>query len=176
MPRASEADVEGSLRSLSLAEDKAEAKASKTKRTESPVVESWEDEYISDEDTEPKERRYDTDGPEAPPPNPVSTVYPLSHRESDEYNSYCSPRGETDPRQQDGSSARPTFRPEKQTAVAGRLIAGALGIRAPKKTEEQKAYDKAIREKETRRRNQEREAQLRAKEEAERAKVSIWED
>ena len=68
------------------------------------------------------------------------------------------------------------MRPEKTDAVAKRMIAGALGVKAPKKTEEQKAYDRAIRENEIKRRNQEREAAARAKEEAERAKAAVWDE
>jgi hypothetical protein len=67
-------------------------------------------------------------------------------------------------------------RPEKTDAVAKRMIAGALGVKATKKTEEQKAYDRAIKEKEIKRRNQEKEAVARAKEEAERAKAAVWDD
>lgn len=67
-------------------------------------------------------------------------------------------------------------RPEKQTAVAGRLIAGALGIRAPKRTEEQRAYDRAVKEQEIKRRNEEREKAVKAREEEERAKAAIWDD
>lgn len=68
------------------------------------------------------------------------------------------------------------MRPEKTDAVAKRMIAGALGVKAPKKTEEQKAYDRAIKENEIKRRNQEREAAARAKEEAERAKAAVWDE
>jgi len=53
---------------------------------------------------------------------------------------------------------------------------GALGLKAPKKTEEQRAYDRAVREKEMRRRNREKEEEERRRVEAERAKVSVWED
>ena len=56
------------------------------------------------------------------------------------------------------------------------MIAGALGVRAPKKTEEQRAYEKAVKEKEIKRRDQEKEAVVRAKEQAEKAKAAIWED
>ena len=78
----------------------------------------------------------------------------------------------------DGASERerPGVRPEKTDAVAKRMIAGALGVRAPKKTEEQKAYDRAIKEKEVKRRNAEKEAAARAHEEAERAKAAVWEN
>lgn len=60
--------------------------------------------------------------------------------------------------------------------MAKRLIAGALGIKAPKKTDEQRAYDRAIREKEMRKRNEEKEALKRAEEEKAVAKAAMWED
>jgi hypothetical protein len=67
-------------------------------------------------------------------------------------------------------------RPEKTDAVAKRLIAGALGVRAPKKTEEQRAYERAVKEREVKRRNGEKEAKIRAEEEAKRAKAAAWND
>jgi hypothetical protein len=67
-------------------------------------------------------------------------------------------------------------RPEKTTAVAGRLIAGALGVRAPKRTDEEKEYDKAMREKERKRRTEEKERERRDKEETEARKNAIWND
>ena len=73
-------------------------------------------------------------------------------------------------------SSLPETRPEKTDAVAKRLIAGALGVRAPKKTDEQKDYDRAIREKALKKREAERDAERRAKEQSERAKVAAWED
>ncbi len=60
--------------------------------------------------------------------------------------------------------------------MAKRLIAGALGIKAPKKTEEQRQYDRAVREKEMRRRNEEKERVNKGEEEKERAKAAVWED
>jgi hypothetical protein len=72
-----------------------------------------------------------------------------------------------------GPAAR---RPEKTDAVAKRLIAGALGVRAPKMTDEQRAYERAGREREAKRRNAEREAAKRAEEEKEKAKVAVWGD
>lgn len=67
-------------------------------------------------------------------------------------------------------------RQEKTDAVAKRMIAGALGVRAPKRTEEERAYDRAVREREVKRREREREEQERAREERERAKAAVWED
>jgi hypothetical protein len=75
-----------------------------------------------------------------------------------------------------GSGAALDRRPEKTTAVAGRLIAGALGVRAPKRTEEEREYDKAMREKERKRRDEERNREKREKEAAEERKRSVWED
>lgn len=68
------------------------------------------------------------------------------------------------------------LRPDKTDAVAKRLIAGALGVKAPKRTEEQRAYDRALKEKEIKKRKEEREAGLRAQEEREKAKRTVWED
>jgi hypothetical protein len=68
------------------------------------------------------------------------------------------------------------MRPEKTDTVAKRMIAGALGVRAPKKTEEQKAYERALKEREVKRRNGEREEARRKEEEAARAKAEIWKD
>jgi hypothetical protein len=55
------------------------------------------------------------------------------------------------------------------------MIAAGLGLRV-KRTEEEKAYDKAVQEKERKRREQEREQEKRREDEAEKAKQSIWED
>lgn len=60
--------------------------------------------------------------------------------------------------------------------MARRMIAGALGLRAPKLTEEQKAYDRAVREAERKRRDAERAEEKRREEEAARRRREIWED
>jgi len=65
-------------------------------------------------------------------------------------------------------------RPEKTNAVASRLIAGALGVKAPRRTEEQRAYDKAMRDKEEKKRTAEREQKRADEERRERAKRDIW--
>jgi hypothetical protein len=142
---------------------------SNPKKPREPVADSWEDEaeLSSDaEDVQPRDQdatpvispTTSAEGPLDPPPTPISpqTSNPWNARPA--------------------TSARepPARRPEKQTAVAGRLIAGALGIRAPKRTEQQKAYDRSVKEQEIKRRNREREENAKAKEEEEKAKVSIW--
>ena len=54
------------------------------------------------------------------------------------------------------------------------MIAGALGIRAPKRTEEQRKYDRAVKEQEIKRRNREREEREQEREEEEKAKNAVW--
>lgn len=65
-------------------------------------------------------------------------------------------------------------RPEKTTGPAARMIAGALGVRAPKKTDEQKQYEKAVKEKEMRLRKEERERKEREERQRERLKQEAW--
>jgi hypothetical protein len=138
-------------------------------KSKEPVADSWEDEAdvsgSDHEDSRPCEDAavlsptLSAEGPLDPPPTPISpqTSNPWSGRTPS-------------PAVRDG----PARRPEKQTAVAGRLIAGALGIRAPKRTEEQRAYDRSVKEQEIRRRNREREEQAKAKAEDEKLKASVW--
>lgn len=54
------------------------------------------------------------------------------------------------------------------------MIAGALGVKAPKKTEEGRAYEKAVREKERRRRERVGEEEGRAEREREEARRAVW--
>ncbi|KAI2636895.1 hypothetical protein GGS26DRAFT_546287 [Hypomontagnella submonticulosa] len=165
---------------------KAKVKAKKA----APVVDSWEDEDV-DSDPEPdqsasptsppleKDSNLDGSGFAAPPPTPSSPSYSasgvppwqsISSSITGGSPSSLSPVGEAGG---DNGGAR---RPEKTDAVARRMIASALGVRAPRATEEQRAYDRAVREKERKRREEEREAEKRRKEEAEKAKAAIWND
>lgn len=123
------------------------------------------------------------EGPLDPPPTPLSpqTSQPWVTSAGAAAGGY----GPTSSRSRSTSSSTPTAatapgdqarRPEKQTAVAGRLIAGALGIRAPKMSEDQRAYDRAVKEQEIKRRRREKEEAARLKEEEERAKAAIWDD
>ena len=74
----------------------------------------------------------------------------------------------------DAKIKRKTSRPETTDVVARRMIFSALGLKIPKKTEEQRAHDRAMREEEMRRKNEARVAAAKAKEEAEKAKVTVW--
>ena len=151
--------------------------APKPKKAAKPVADSWEDETSGSSDDEvssPKNKAspsvlsptLSAEGPLDPPPTPISpqTSNPLAAA-----GSASSATGQS-------RAAGERRRPEKQTAVAGRLIAGALGIRAPKRTEEQRAYDRSVKEQEIRRRNREREDAAKAKEAEEKAKTSVWTD
>ena len=67
-------------------------------------------------------------------------------------------------------------RPEKSSVAAGRMIAGALGVRGPKMTEEQKKFESVVREKEKRRIENEKEEARRREKEKEEAKKAVWDD
>jgi len=164
---ASPKDLDASLTKLSI--NPQPSKSSSAFRKKQPIAESWEDEEDnSGSDTDrPITPQTSADYPSAPPPTPISPA----HREN-----FISPYGYGAESVRDARGERASARPEKTDAVAKRMIAGALGVKAPKKTEEQRAYDRAIKEKEMKRRNAEKESAARAKEEAERAKVAIWDD
>ena len=148
------------------------------------VADSWEDEDLSssgDENdgeaqadkTEPGSEDLSTPSgtssrravPSPPPPTPISAITGGAPREY--------PGGSV------GSGSAPAERerrPEKTDAVARRMIAAGLGLKAPKQTEEQKAYQRSVREQEKKKREQERAEEQKRKEEAERAKAAIWGD
>jgi len=161
------ADLDASLTKLSI--NPQPSKSSSAFRKKQPLADSWEDEEEnSGSDTDrPLTPQASADYPSAPPPTPISP----SHGET-----FISPYGYGSDGVRDARSERASARPEKTDAVAKRMIAGALGVKAPKKTEEQKAYDRAIKEKEMKRRAAEKESAARVKEEAERAKAAVWDD
>jgi hypothetical protein len=145
---------------------------SKSKSKKQVVADSWDDESGSDPDDPPTPTNNllqpghaynnpDGSGFSAPPPTPASPMGGL-------HAPWMHQAGPTSP-----AEAR---RPEKTDAVARRMIAGALGVKAPKATEEQKAYDRALREKERKRKEEERENERRRNEEAEKAKAAMWND
>lgn len=148
----------------------------KPKPKKEEVAESWEDELSSSGSTT------ETEGEEQPRPLTESSSVQLPTRSSPIVDSfpYSNP---TIPTVSSGGVFSSTTtrvtrpqsddkRPEKSAAAASRLIAGALGVRVPKMTQEQREYEKVVREKERRRREEEKE---KAKEE-ERKIAAIWED
>ena len=80
--------------------------------------------------------------------------------------SQASPRSATDPNK----------RPEKTTSTAARLIAAGLGQRAPRRTEEERKYDQAMRVQEKKKRDAAKAEEQKKKDDLEKAKKSIWED
>ncbi|CAG8977874.1 hypothetical protein HYALB_00001751 [Hymenoscyphus albidus] len=159
--------LESSLAKLSLSTQSSKATGSSKKKQSQPA-DSWEDEANNSSGEESSQPPQPADFPDAPPPTPAS---PTAFKNQMFTNPYgYSADGSSDAR------AERVRRPEKTDAVAKRMIAGALGVKAPKKTEEQKAYDRAIKEKEIKRRNAEKEEKKREEEMAEKAKAAIWED
>ncbi|KAL8793512.1 MAG: hypothetical protein Q9195_003885 [Heterodermia aff. obscurata] len=166
--------------------------------TPAPPPDSWEEEALTTTSSPtssptsntqlPSAATEDTDSiPSAPPPTPISPSHRtsnapkssasqnLSHLEWD--NPYGAPTSPT-PRAPSAGNVNGIggSRPEKSTAAAGRMIAAGLGVRQPKKSEENRAYEKAIREKEKKRREIERGKEKERVEEMERAKRGVWED
>ncbi|KAG9248723.1 hypothetical protein BJ878DRAFT_476209 [Calycina marina] len=163
MPASTKANLSPSLAKLSTS-------SSSSKNT---PVENWEDASSSSETDEPKTAStpMQSSFPSAPPPTPISPSYsssPFSHPSQD-FPSISSAT-------ERGIRGGEKVRPDKTDAVAKRLIAGALGVKAPKRTEEQRAYDLALREKEVKRREKKKEDSLRAEEEKEKARRAVWED
>ncbi|KAB5572086.1 hypothetical protein GE09DRAFT_656756 [Coniochaeta sp. 2T2.1] len=174
-----------SLNTGSSASKTSKAKSSKAKKE--PVVDSWEDAELSSSDSEsetdkPASSR-DADGlkevdagTQAPPPTPISPTYNNAAARPFSPMTAIYPSASPGQSRPDDGPSSPAKRPEKTDAVARRMIAAGLGLKVPKQTEEQKAYDRAVREKERKRRQQEREEQKRKEAELEKAKQAIWED
>ncbi|KAK4231311.1 hypothetical protein QBC38DRAFT_244709 [Podospora fimiseda] len=166
------------------------ARGAPKKKKSAPIADSWEDEAGSDDDaekndsqSEPEETPISTTfagGTNAPPPTPMSPIgkgqpfSPSALTAPGIFNglpSFDNPGGSA----ASGASVAGK-RPEKTDAVARRMIAAGLGLKAPRATEEQKAYDRAVREKEKKRREEEKEAARKREEEAAKAKQAVWDD
>jgi hypothetical protein len=162
--------MESKLQRLSIKHDApAQRKtASKTKSSET-VADSWDidaESTDSDTDIEGAFHSKKSPVPNAPPPTPASPSSAFPSWESQDPVRFSSRLGDRESEER--------RRPEKSTAVAGRLIAAGLGVRAPKRTEDQKAYDRAVRENEAKRRNKEKEAKGKEREENEKAQTAVW--
>ncbi|KAM0325492.1 hypothetical protein ACHAQA_007479 [Verticillium albo-atrum] len=165
--------VSSGLSKLTLDNPKSKSKA----KAKKPVADSWEDEDDDDSsasDSEAPAPPATDSGAKAPPPTPISPTHQSSGstRQWASMGGGASDAGPRSPLSPDSERRRP----EKTDAVARRMIAGALGVKAPKMTEEQRAYEKSVREQERKRRDAEREREKREREEAERAKLAVWED
>lgn len=185
-------EVTSNLAKLSLKTTELETSAhpprnSKPPKKSSPVADSWEDEADDDDDNPASDAEAtpiaasSQAGTSAPPPTPMSPV--ASARRPFSPTALSGPGGFTIPpfdgasdKSPPSSAGGPSKRPEKTDAVARRMIASALGMRAPKATEEQRAYDRAVREKERKRREEEKEQERKREEEAAKARQAIWDD
>ena len=163
--------MESTLSHLSLDTRPTHQMTAQKPKGNAPVADSWDDESASDSgiETENRPGTPKPSVPDAPPPTPISPpAFPtwdsgLGTQGTAYTSALGKDRGEEERR-----------RPEKSTEVAGRLIAAGLGVKAPKKTEEQRAYDRAIKEQEIKRKNREKAAKEKEEEEAERAKRAVW--
>ncbi|KAF4952216.1 hypothetical protein FGADI_7012 [Fusarium gaditjirri] len=164
-------DVSSSLKNLSIdTKDKPSVSSKKPvpkKKANKAVADSWED-SDSDSDTEPEaesesSKPTPTATPAPPPPTPMSPAGGLP------WESLSGSPGHR-------AGADPDKRPEKTDAVARRMIAAGLGLKAPKQTEEQKAYQRSVREQEKKRREQEKEEEKKRQADVEKAKAAIWDD
>lgn len=184
------ANISSAAAKLSL-ETSPASKPKKEKKNALVVAESWEDEEVSsgseagnDNSASDHERELDQDGKNlrgngqagtaAPPPTPMSPTY-SSRPFSPGTTSFDLPYN-AGAHNGPSSAAVPGKRPEKTDAVARRMIASALGVKVPKQTEEQKQYDRAMREKERATREREKELQRKKEEEAAKARQAVWED
>jgi hypothetical protein len=179
----SSAELTSSVSKLSL---KTGRKVTPSKQKPAPVADSWEDEDISSESDSEDDQRIssrevgamkDVDvGTQAPPPTPMSPTYNNAAGRPFSPSSTTYPSSSVPGTTLNDGPSSPVKRPEKTDAVARRMIAAGLGLKVPKQTEEQKAYDRAVREKERKRREQDREEQKRKEAELEKARQAIWED
>lgn len=161
--------------SLDLKQGRSPKSSSNLKQADE-TPESWEDEIIDNaspvEAPGPSLKQITSnDSPAPPPPTPVSPqdFGPMSRRWDSSVDT-----GKPTPRYATSARDNGDRRPEKTIATANRMIAGALGIKAPRKTEEQKQYDKAAKEAEIKRRNREKEQRERDRLEEEKAKAAVW--
>lgn len=174
MPDSEQKDVSTFMSQLSL--DKSTAKTSKSKVKE-PVADSWEDEDLSsDSDDEAQKDSTKEESQRLPSPPPPTPASPSRGNKAGQDRPWPTPGDPSATYTGMRSSTTEQRRPEKTDAVARRMIAGALGVKAPKLTDEQKAYDRNIREQERKRKEEAREAERKRQEDAEKAKAAIWDD
>src|SRR5437667_9647431 len=140
----------------SLSADPQRQSQAKSTGKKKGVVESWEDELSSGEETETAADEANVDYPSAPPPTPISPTSVKSGGDA-----FITPYALGSSTME--GSPRPDHRPEKTDAVAKRMIAGALGVRTPKMTQEQREYERAMKEKEIKRRDRKKEKEAKEK-------------
>lgn len=176
-------ELASTLQTLSLHPSPSKSSSSFKKPQPSSIKtapDSWDEEISSGSDTEteaepasnPLSPQQSSSYPDAPPPTPISPTTNTAFASPFGYPGEGADGGRVE-RERRGDTDR---RQDKTDAVAKRLIAGALGVKVPKKTEEQRAYERAVKEKEIKRRKEEKEMEERRKKEAEEMKKKVWDD
>ncbi|PNY29755.1 Uncharacterized protein TCAP_00325 [Tolypocladium capitatum] len=162
--RGKDEQVASSLAALKLEGAKESTKPSKEKK-KNQVADSWEDQDSSPSDDD-AETPTKASFPSPPPPTPATPHF----TSAPDWSAMPEP-GTASPLEVPASR-----RPEKTDAVARRMIAAGLGLRAPRQTEEQQAYQKSIREQERKKMEQEKADERKRREDAEKAKAAVWDD
>jgi hypothetical protein len=160
-----------------------------SKAKKSAPADSWEDEADESSENEtkvvstPPIRPDSAQLPGPPPPTPASTRVqsPSNAQPLPSFNfvdgTFDAPPAATGASRGSGPSSREEERrPDKTTSVAARLIAAGIGQKAPRRTEEQRKYDQAMKIQEKKRRDKIKEEEDRKKREAEQAKKDVWGD
>lgn len=152
-------------------EDEADSASEPDQHDIPTTTTSTEEKKLGKQEQHKQEEKEEEEEEEEEPFDPPPTRKPSQTASDTPIPTYGNPSPST------AASSRsprdPSRRPEKQTAVAGRMIAGALGMRAPKRTEEQRAYDRAVKEQEVKRKDREKEEAAKACEDEERAKTAV---
>ncbi|KAI5780535.1 hypothetical protein EDC01DRAFT_780782 [Geopyxis carbonaria] len=150
-----------------------------------PIADSWEDDLSSDDEASTSAStapHTPSDPPQPPPPTPTTPTAsrastpastPSAHTRT---SSASSPAARVASPHTRTSSTGERERPATTDAVARRMISAALGVRAPRSTAEQREFDKAVREKEGRRRREEAERRREAERVQEEERRRVWED
>ncbi|KAM3507281.1 hypothetical protein MY11210_007204 [Beauveria gryllotalpidicola] len=146
------------------------SKQSSKNKLKQEVADSWEDEDVSEPDEPTTPKATSSTGPTpAAPPSATSATPSFGPPDDGWVHQGGLPQSFS---ARDGGGRRP----EKTDAVARRLISAGLGLKAPKQTDEQRAYQKSVREHERKRREQERAEQQQRADASERAKTAVWDD
>lgn len=168
-------DVSSKLSNLTLKK----ANPARDAKPKKEIADSWEDEDVSSDDNDsspapatPTATIASKDTPASPPPPKSSTATHFIDGPPDHWSSSGGPN----PRSESAAQSADRRRPEKTDAVARRLIAAGLGLKAPKQTDEQRAYQKAVREQERKRRDAERAEEEQRAKASDTAKAAMWDD
>ncbi|KAM0702995.1 hypothetical protein Q7P35_010427 [Cladosporium inversicolor] len=183
---ASASALQSSLDKLTISP---ESQAPKVLTNPVTVADSWEDEATATTNSASAPTAIPISTPSPPPPTPASPTIKTKTTAFDSRYQTLPPfgmSGSADDTRSGGSAARsqalarnaadPDKRPEKTTSTAARLIAAGLGQRAPRRTEEERKYDQAMKVQEKKKRDAAKAEEQKKKDELEKAKKSIWED